>query len=214
MQMEVIHRAASATSEYAGGMGIIHIGHAVVLFRQGNDARQIRDIPVHGKHTVGNDEHLVVIRAALFQYALQVLHIAVAKHRFLGFGKTATVNNRGMVEFIRNDEIAFIHCRLDSSGIAVKSRLIDNNGFLFLELGKQFFQFFMQQQVTVDGTHRAGTDAVFANRFDGGLFQAWMIGKAQIVVGRKVDHFFTVDHAFRLVRAFHHFERFIQALGL
>ena len=195
-------------------MGIVDIGHAIILFRQRHNAGQIGNVPVHGKHAVGNNQHLVVVRTTFLKNPFEIRHVAMTEYRFFRLGQPATVDNRRMIEFIGDNQIALIDYCLNCSGIAVESRLVNDYRFLFLKFSKQALQFFMQAQVPVNRTHRTCPNAVFLNGSNGRLLETRMIGKTQIIVGRKVDDLLAVNHAFRFVSPFQHLKRFIQAVRL
>ncbi len=72
-------------AEDSGAVSVVHHDGGAMFFGKFDDLRQWRQVAVHAEDAVG-DDHFVVGRA-LFQFSLQMLHVAVAVFYHIGMGE-------------------------------------------------------------------------------------------------------------------------------
>ncbi len=97
-----------------------------------------------------------------------------------------------MVQLVGYYEVSVLHNRRYGAGIAGKPRLEYYDRFLPFELGQYRLHLVMYVHGAYYGPYRAGPGAVFFHRFNGGFLKPRVVGKTQVVVGRKVYYLLPV----------------------
>ena len=93
--------ATTLFSDKAHRMGVIHHHQGIVLICEITDTLQIRDDPIHGKHTVrGNQFGASTRLIGRLQLRFEIRHIVVGITVARRFAKTYPVDNRSMIQRI------------------------------------------------------------------------------------------------------------------
>ena len=88
----MVHDAPATFTEDAFAMTIVDHDHGIMLFGQGDDVVQRRNVTVHGKDAIGDDE--LAFRCFVGdQHLFQRAHVVVRIHRTTGLGEANTVND-------------------------------------------------------------------------------------------------------------------------
>ena len=107
MHVEVINRSSPVASQHAGRMGIVHHHDGSVLLGDVAELIERTDIAIHREDAV-TDEHStawLVFNAG--QLLFRVGDVFMPEDQNLGTGQPGPVDDRGVVELVRNDEIFF-----------------------------------------------------------------------------------------------------------
>ena len=99
MHMEMIDGAAPAFPQNSFAVRIVHHNHRMVSFRKLYQGRKRRDISIHGKNTVGDDQRALCGsgRIMLFQLLLERRRSAMLIPYDRRSRKATSVNNRRVV---------------------------------------------------------------------------------------------------------------------
>src|SRR5712692_8446390 len=177
MHVEVINGAASVASQDAGGVGVIHHHDGAILFRQVAERGQRTDVAIHGKNAVGDEQLASGLVFDRSQLLFGVGRVFVAEDKDLGAREPRPINDAGVVELVRDDEVFFTQNGGDGAGIGGKPRLKNYAGFHILEAGDFLFQLHVDLHGSGNGAHRARTYAVFARGLKRRLAQLGMRGQ-------------------------------------
>ncbi len=97
-------RAAPAGSDAAGGVGLVDQQAAAVAAGEVRELRQRGDVAVHREDAVGDDQRGASRRSP--QPPLEVLGVGVPVDEGLRAGQPAAVDDAGVVELVREDDLA------------------------------------------------------------------------------------------------------------
>ena len=100
----VFCRTTACFADKAGSVTIVNHYQCVVFFCQVADFVHLGNISVHREHSIGNDDP-VTLSLRNLQLLFEVSHVGVFVSVAYGFTKTNTVNDRSVVQFIRDDGI-------------------------------------------------------------------------------------------------------------
>ena len=200
----MVHGAAPPAAQHARGMRVIHHHDAVVFLPKVAQLRQRRNIAVHRKNTVGNDQLLARKIRVLFEDALAVLHVLVLENLDRGSGKTRAIDDRSVIQLVGNNQIVFSQNCRHRSRVGRKSRLKHHAGFHLLERRDLLLQLQMQFHGASNRANGPRTRAVSLHRVQRGFAQRLVRGQPQVVVRSEVDHFSPVKNAHRLLLALEH----------
>ena len=104
VDVEMVHDAPATFTEDAFAVTIVDHDHGIMLFGQGHDLVQRRDVTVHGEDAIGDDElpfRTLVGNQHLFQRA----HVVVRIHRTTGLGEANAVDDRTVVQLVADDQV-------------------------------------------------------------------------------------------------------------
>jgi hypothetical protein len=116
------------------------------------------------------------------QDALAVLHILVLENFDRRFRKPRPIDDRRMIQLVRNDEIVFAKNGRYGSRVGRKARLKHHAGFHILECRNLLFQFHVQLHRAGDRSNRTRARAVPFHRVQRGLPQRLVRRESQIIV--------------------------------
>ncbi len=195
VQAEVIDDPAAAPAQHALTVGVVDHQQVVVLLGDGVDLIERRHIAVHAEHPVG-DDHRPAIAAALvvFNHPAQVVGVAVRVAQDAGPGKPAAVDDAGMVELVRVDDVVLADQRRDGPQVGVESGLESDRRLDALELRHAALELEVQAQRAGDRANGGGPDAVLIDGALGGRGQPRVVGQAEVVVRAEVENAFAVHH--------------------
>ena len=97
---------------------------------------KVRDVAVHGKDTVGNDEFGLRPRGVrLFEFGFQVGHVGVGVAKPFRFGQANAVDDAGVVELIADDGVFGAKNGFEQTAVGVKGREVKDGVLGTQELG-------------------------------------------------------------------------------
>ena len=182
-------RATSARPHEPRGMAIIHHGQTIIGISNPANFPQISQIAVHRKHTIRRNHHKPrATRPCRLYLALQIRHIAVLKPKPPRFAQPDAVNDRGMVQAVRNNRILLTQQRLKQPAIGVKTGG-KQNGILHPEKPRQArLQSPVQILRAANEPDRGHAIAMARHRRLCCRHQSRIIGQPQIIVGAESQH--------------------------
>ena len=86
---------------------------------------QFCDFAVHAEHSISNNQ-TPSESYGIPQHLLQLCHVAVLVAKSLGLAEPHAVNNRGVIEFIGENGVAFAEKYFKKSGVRIKAGSIEN----------------------------------------------------------------------------------------
>ena len=122
------------------------------------------------------------------------------------------IDDRGVVEGVRHDEILLARDDRDDPGVRGEPGLEGQDGGCPLERGEFRLELLVHRHRAGDRPDGATADAELANRLQDGLAQPGMVGEAQVVVRGQADEPSVVDRHDRALGAAHHAQRAVQVV--
>ena len=166
MTIKMVNRSSPAAPQHAARVRVVHHHDAAVLFRQVAKRWQRSEISIHRKHAVRNNQFLPRKIRMLLQNPFAVLHILVLENFDRRFRKPPAVNNRRVIQLIRNNQIFLPqHCRYRSR-VRRKSRLKHHARFDILEFRNLLFQLHVQLHRSSYRSHRSRAHSQFLHPFN------------------------------------------------
>ena len=105
-----------------------------------------------------------------------------------------------MIQFVGENHVAFADQRRDRRQVGVKAALEGNRRLDALECRQPPFQFQVQIHRPGNGAHGSGADPVLVHRAFGGVDQPGIVGEAEIIIRRQVEHPLAVHDKPRALR--------------
>ena len=124
----------------------------------------------------------------LGQNIFQRLGILVGINPDLSAGQPATIDDAGVVELVRDDQVPLAQNGRHRAGVGGEARLEDDAGLSLLEPGYLLFQLHVNPHGPGDGPHRARPHAELPKGPLRGFNQAGMGVQSEVVVGGEVHH--------------------------
>jgi hypothetical protein len=168
-------------------MGVVYHHDCAVFFCKRCELIDRADVTVHGEDSVSDQEPVAGLVLNFFEQLFGVSDVFVAEDFDLGFGETSAVDDAGVVELVREDEVVFTEDAGDGAGVGGEAGLKDDTGLDAFECGDLLFEFHVDVHRAGDGADGAGAYAEFFGGGDGGLFEFGVIAEAEVVVGGEVD---------------------------
>ena len=183
---EQLRCAAAARADEADRVRVVDHDEGVVAIGECADLVERGEIAVHREHTVGDDEAVAGI-ACLDEPGLELGHVAVGVAKPLRLAQAYAVDDRGVVEGIADDGVAFVQKRLEDAAVGVEAGA-EQHCVLRAEERRE-----PQLEVAVDRLRAAdeahGGHAV-APRIEGVVRRsdhARIVSEAEVVVGAQVE---------------------------
>ena len=111
-------------------MGVINHDHGIVLIRQITNSFEVSDDSIHGKDSVGSNQFLTfTISIRLLELLFESVHVIVRITVSASFTKTHTIDDRCMVQLIRNNGIVRPEKHFKQAAIGIEARRIKNGIF-------------------------------------------------------------------------------------
>src|SRR5205809_3485885 len=104
MEPEVIDRAASAVTEHAAGVGVVHHHDGALFLRDVRQFGQYAEVTVHAEHAVRDEERPLAL-GPLRENGAGARRIAVREYLDARAAQPGAVNDAGVIELVRHDEI-------------------------------------------------------------------------------------------------------------
>ena len=122
-------------------MTVIKVHQSAIFFRQRMNAREIGNHSVHRKDPIRRDQ--LVSRSVgirLLQLSLQIREIIVGIAIALRFAQTHAINNRGMIERIRNHGVLRRQQGFEKPAVGIETRGVENGILRSKKLRERLFQ--------------------------------------------------------------------------
>jgi hypothetical protein len=193
--LEVIHAAAAVAAKHAGGMGIVHHHHGPILLGQRAQLIDWTDVTVHRKNAVRDDQLSSWLILHLLQQMLCVGDVLVPEDLYLRTREARAINDAGVVQFIRDNEILAPEHGRDCTCIGREARLKDDAGFDILEARNLLFQLHVDSHCAGDCPDSARAHAKLLRCSDRRFLKFRMIREPKVVIRRQVDDALAVIRA-------------------
>ena len=95
-----------------------------------------------------------------------------------GFAKTDSINNRGMVQLVAQNNILICKECLKHTSIGIIATSVQDGISTFVEFSEFCLKLFVQVEGTTDSSNRSHAEAIIVNGFLGYLIQSWVICKS------------------------------------
>ena len=192
------------------------------LFGRLDDPGERRDVPVHREDPVGDDEDQSV-RSAPVRTALggslaedpaERLHIAVRIDEPRRLREAHPVDDRGVVQRVRDDQVGLAGHDRDHARIRGEARLEGEDRLAPLELGERRLELLVEGHRPGDRPDRAAPRPEAGRRLGRRADHPRVVSEPEIVVRGEADHPSAVDDALRALDRAHHPERPIESVAL
>ena len=119
--IKMIDCSAAISSKHSARVRVVHHHDAIVFFRQRAKLRQQRNVSVHGKHAVGDNQFFPRKTCMFLQNSFAVLCVLVFENLDGRSREPRTIDDGRVIQFVRNDQVLFAEHRGDCSRIRRKS---------------------------------------------------------------------------------------------
>nr|GEU28576.1 hypothetical protein [Tanacetum cinerariifolium] len=210
----VLVGAAAGGAHEARRVALVDHHQRAVAVGQVADLVELGDGAVHREHAVG-DDHLVALAGGGLQLGFQVGHVVVSVAQARGLAQADAVNDRGVVQGVRNNGVVLVEQRFEHAAVGVEGGCVQDGVFGAEEGRDRAFQLLVHGLRAADETHRRQAVAVFFGGVDGRLRHPLFARQAQVVIGAHIDQGAAVlaDHFGALARRQYPL-RFVQAVAL
>ena len=178
----------SGLTYHTGRVALVHHNQCIVFLRQFVNLIQRTYITVHREDAVGRDD-TETLRLSFLELLLEVIHVAVRITITHRLAKTYAVDDRRMVESIRDDRVLFRQQRFEQASVGVKASGIKDSVLCAEEIGDDTLKFFVSVLCTADETHRRHAVAPCIHAVLSCLNQLFVIRQTEVVVCAEIDHF-------------------------
>ena len=176
-------------AQKSGGVTVIEVNQRSVFLREGMHSREIRDHSVHRERAICRDQLMPRSRRHRFlQFHIEVGEVIVGVTKTLGLAKPDTINDRGVIQGIRNHRIFGRKNGFKKSTIGIKTGRVKNGIFRAQKLRKRFLKLAMQGLRSANEPNRSQAKSVGAHRCTRRFTHLGMIGQTQVIVRAHVDH--------------------------
>jgi len=176
-------------------MAFIDHNYCIVFISEIADGIELGNGSIHAEDAVSYNDPAAEV-SGFFEFVLQVCHFIVLVAIALCFTQANTVDDRSVVECIRYNSILLIEQGFEHSTIGIEGCYVQDGVFCSEELRQFVFEFFMDVLCAADETNTAHAVAMRVDIFMGCLDGFRMRRKSEVVVGAKVQYFFTVNSYF------------------
>ena len=109
--------------EHAGRVRVIDHHDAIEFFGEAAQFGERRNVAVHGKHAVGDQQFVAGPVFGFLAEALAIGDVPVLEHLDRGARKPAAVDDGCVIQFIGENQIVFAENRGDGSGVGREAGL-------------------------------------------------------------------------------------------
>ena len=107
-------------------MALVNHNKSVVLLSQLTNLIEWSGITIHREYTVGNDD-TEALSLSLLQALLQLCHVGISIAVALSLAKTHTVDDRCVVQSVRDDSILGSEQRLEYTTISIEASSVEDS---------------------------------------------------------------------------------------
>jgi hypothetical protein len=170
-------------------MGIVDHDQRLEAVGQRPDVGQLGEIAVHREHPVGGDHDAPGAgRARRLELGFEVVHVAVGEAEAFRLAQPYAVDDRGVVEGVRNHRVVLAQQRLEQPAVGLEARGIEDRVFLPDISCDRPLEFAVEIGRAADEADRRHAEAVAVQRLLGRGDQARIVGEAEIVVGAQIEN--------------------------
>ena len=153
MQPVVLRRAAPGRAQHAGGVRVVNCYDRVVLIGELEHVWQLADISLHREHAVGDDEPVAgALRVP--ERLLERLHVRVFIDLPGRFDHADAVDDRGMIELIRDERVLRAEEGRHQAGIRVPARHVGERRLQPQEISDLLFELSVDGERAADEANR------------------------------------------------------------
>jgi len=200
-----------SVTQHAESVGVVDDQPGVETFRELQEFGQRREVAVHAEHGIGQDQ--LAFGLAGGEQAFQGVEVAVRIALVVGAGKLDRVDQRGVVELVREHGVAAPDQRHDDAQVGhVTGREQQRTGKAG-ERGEFFFKFLVRREMAADQMRGAAADTPFFRPGAGGFDQFGIVGQPEVVVAAEADQVAPVDAGQRAAGGFERAANALEALA-
>ena len=178
---EMFGESTPRIPDNSGRMRLVHHRKRIVTARHFDEARQIKDVAVHRKDAVRDGETATML-AAERKLAVKVVHVAVSVDEHVRAGKTASVDDRGVVQLVGENGVALTDQRGNRANVRHVARAVDNRRLAPLEVRKRALQANVRRLRAGREPRAARARAPFASGFRSGADDARIAREVKVIV--------------------------------
>lgn len=182
----VLGGTTTGGTKVTSGVGLIDPDEGVVLVSEVADLLEGSDITIHGEDTIGDDDSVSLVLAAL-ELLLKIGHVHVQVSQSLSLAETNTIDDGGVVELIGDDGVLGVEEALEETSVGIEARGVEDAVLEAVELGDLALELLVEVGGTADETDGGEAETVGIEGLLGGLDEDGAVGETEVVVGAEVD---------------------------
>ena len=202
--------AAARLAQHSSRVALVNHNHRVILVGQSADLVQRGGIAVHREDSVRHDDAETLSLRTL-QAILQLRHVGVGIAVTYRLAQTYAVDDRGVVQSIRDDGVLLRQQRLENTAVGIEARGVENRilGTEVVRYG--LLKLLVYILTSADETYRRHSEAARIHRTLRRLDKTRIVRQPKIVVGAEIEYLLAryvdlgalrrADHPFVLVEA-------------
>ena len=179
-------------ADEADGVAVVDHHHGVVFLGEVADALEVGDDAVHREDAVGGDQPEARVGRFL-QPRLEIGHVVVGVAVAPRLAEPHAVDDRGVVQRVRDDRVLLAEQRLEQPAIGVEAGAVEDRVLHAEKRGDLRLELLVLLLRAADEAHRGHAVAVAVERVLGGVAQFLIVGEAEIVVGAEIQHLAAAD---------------------
>ncbi len=169
-------------------MRIVHEDHRVVLFAEGHDLVQLREVAVHREDAVGDHEAKALV-SVLDELLLEVAHVRVLVRVLHRLAEAHAVHDRGVDEPVGDHDVLVGEDRLEDPGVRVEAGREQERVFRPEELRQAVLQLAVDVLRAADEADRRHAVPAAVEPGMRGREHVGVRGEAEVVVRAEVQDF-------------------------
>ena len=177
-------RAAPA-ADHAQPVRVVRHQPGVMFVGERQQFGERRQIAVHGEHTVGDDQRVVVFGAMPLKQFARMGDVVVAKRHHRAARQLRAGEQAGVRQLIRQHQPVAADQHRDDAGIGEIAGAEHHGGLRLLDAGEPRLQLRIQRVVAGDQARGAGAGAIGLDRGLRRLLDGRVLGQVEIVVAGK-----------------------------
>ena len=189
MHAAMFGRAAAARADDAGGVAVVDMDQRAVALGEVADPVERGDIAVHREDAVGRDQ--LEARAGgvgRLQLRLEIGHVGIPVAVALRLAEPDAVDDRGVVELVRDDRVLGAEQGLEQAAIGVEAGGIEDRVLHPEPGGELVLELLVDRLGAADEADRGHAVAPALEPRLRRRLDALVLGEAEIIVGAQVDH--------------------------
>ena len=173
-------------------MRVVDDQAGLVLTREAHELVERRDVPIHGKDALAQDEFRAVVALMLGEKGAEMACVAMAVADLPRTRRLAAEMHAGVIEAVGEDERlgakhASIENGLERGGVGLEARRHDERGLLALEARELGLDRAKQLEISGDEARGSRSHAPFVGPLDRPADQGLVEAKPEIVVAGEID---------------------------
>ena len=181
-----LRRSPPVRADEPDGMGVVDHHERTMAVGKVADPGEIGDVPVHREDAVGRD-HPRVGAGRLAEARVELVEIAVRVAQPCCLAEPDPVDDRGMVERVRDDGVVGPEQRLEQAPVGVEAGAEEDRVLGAEERRQPLLELLVQRLCAADEPHRGHPEAPALERVARSLDHGRMVGETEVVVGAEVE---------------------------